>query len=121
MKQPTFDADDCPTQETLDTIKNWEILSNRDFSEFIVYIGACIDQHYGRMTVAPNYKKLESFGFEPFTALEIATGGWSINELVIRYINQNLYVWGIMLVAEIRGGLFVYNYKAFKFDNENSN
>ena len=113
MKQPTFDADDCPTQETLDTIKNWQILSNKDFAEFIVYIESCIDQHYGRMTVVPNYKKLEAFGFEPFTALEIATGGWSINELVVTHINQNLYVLGMMLVAEIRGGLFVYNYKAF--------
>jgi mannose-6-phosphate isomerase-like protein (cupin superfamily) len=45
------------------------------------------------MTVVPNYKKLESFGFEPFTALEIATGGWSINELVIQiYQSKSLCV-----------------------------
>ena len=113
MKKPTFDNDGYITDESLDEIKNWKITDQNELDNFVNYVYDAYNFNYGSMQIVANYDKLSCFNFAPFPAIVVTTGGWSGNEVVVQHMNQNLFVLAFMLVAEIRGGLFVYHHKAF--------
>ena len=116
MKRPTFFKGGEPTEETLNEIESWVIDNRESFKLFIEYVKECFDTHYGRFEFNSVYNKLSAFGEDPFYALEIATGGWSENEVIVRSINRNIYVQARMFKASVSGGLYIYKIPKFYLD-----
>lgn len=116
MKTPTFHQDGQPSEDTLTTIETWKFPG--DVVELFNYAKEAYNKHYGRWQIIVEYTHLEPIIYERFTALIIATGGWSNNETVISSLKQNL-IWGFVFVAEIHGGLYILNYdKIMKLTDE---
>ncbi len=92
MKEPAFDRNGYPTEETLDTIKNWPM---EDAANLPAFVAAC--WHW------PERARETSPGLWAFS-----TGGWSGNESLLGAMESGLawmiLGWDSIYVA---GGLMV--------------
>lgn len=96
MKQPLFDKDGYPAEETLAAIRKWPFTDRDGFWKFVE--GAWSD--YGHV------KEIRSLNGIPH--LELVTGGWSGNESVMGAIRENMVLHSMCWVKSERGGLHVY-------------
>lgn len=108
MTTATFDSDGYPTNNTLDTISNWVLKDQQSIIDFFKFAESAYNKHYGCWKIINNYNDLLALTYEPFTALKIATGGWSSNESVIQAMKANT-IWYIAWVVSARGGLYILN------------
>lgn len=109
MKQTAlFDSDGYPAEETLQRIENWQFSDKQTFLELVSYAKSAYNTNYGNWIVIENYDKLKDFFFDSFSALVIATGGWSGNESVIDALKANRFFWALSNVASFRGGLYIF-------------
>lgn len=108
MKSPTFDSDGCPSDETLDTISYWYGKNGWNPKEFLKFCEKAFNKHYGSWQIIENYNN-DLLKDKPFTAVRIATGGWSGNEMVI-YTMQKTTFWSVLWQASVCGGLYILDY-----------
>lgn len=102
MKEPNFDSDGYPTEETLDAIKSWPY--KQGYLELMAFCKAC--------WAYPDYfyqddAKDETFG-TPVAKYYISTGGWSGNESVIDALQENKIFWALCWVQSRRGGHYIF-------------
>lgn len=89
--------------------EKFKILGIEDFVKFFEYAESVYNKHYGSWKVIENYSKLNEFGDSPFKAIEISTGGWSDNEMIISSM-QDCFIWNVFWRASFRGGLHILTY-----------
>ena len=94
MKEPTFDADGYPTQETLDAIKEWPVNDPEGWFDFVEDAWTYNDSF--RRTFRGRH-------------IEAATGGWSGNESLIGAMAENGIIWAVCWQSSHRGGLYVFD------------
>ena len=101
-----FDSADL-TDQFFKTIELWDDSKLKMFE----YAEKHFNKHYGVWKIIDNYDGLEkvTYTYKKFTALYIATGGWSENEMVIHAFQGNI-LWSFSLVAQIQGGLYILDY-----------
>ena len=89
MKEPTFDADGYPSDETIEAIEKWPV---NDFVNCLKFAEKAYQKHYGV------WKKQDGW-------IKIATGGWSGNESIV-YALQNQIYWKAFWLAKTIGGAY---------------
>lgn len=92
-KNPTFDADGYPAEETMLAIKNWDF---KNILGWLQYVREAWDHTHGKI-------------WEENGLLKMATGGWSGNEEIVSAMQENLALWGLLWESSHRGGLDVFN------------
>lgn len=91
MREPTFDRDGYPTDETLEYIEKWDDYNN--ITEMMDFIRQCWS-YPDRFVEYPR---------EKHTTYYLSTGGWSGNESVIDAMQKNFLIW-YHWVQSKRGG-----------------
>jgi len=112
MKTPTFDSDGYPSDQTLRDISYWYTLNGYTPKEFFQFCKEAFNKHYGSWQIVENYNN-DLLKDKPFTALRIATGGWSGNELVMDHMKTTIF-WSICWRASVSGGLYILDYDKVK-------
>lgn len=90
MESPEFDADGCPTEQTLGTIERW----GNDLVGLFEFVR--------KAWKYPNYFTSEGARYE------ISTGGWSGNESLIDALMNNHVAWALTWQSSRRGGHYVF-------------
>lgn len=108
-KQPAFDSDHYPSEETLTVIKNWDYEDN--FIDLMEYVEECWEY--------PDYfikeeTKDELFGHDVIK-YNCSTGGWSGNESLICTLQENRIFWAMNWVQSKRGGHYIFE---IRLDNK---
>ena len=91
MKEPTFDANGYPTDETLEAIKAWPFGEWTALWKFI--------------RIAWHYKDAIR---EDDGNIKVSTGGWSGNESIINAMQINRGFWVTNWISSHRGGGYVF-------------
>ena len=94
MTEPTFDENGYPTEEALETIKQWNIYP--DLKGLLLFAEEAFTHRYGHW---------EQIG----TTLRVATMGWSGCESVIDALADNFIFWTTCWILSKRGGLFLFD------------
>ena len=97
MKEPTFDKDGYPTEETLRTIREWKIKDMESARELINF---CRGMWY--------WPKLAPYKNGRY---EFHTGGWSGNESIIEAMQDNHLFWLLCWLESRRGGHYKFDLK----------
>ena len=105
IKNPTFDSDGDPSDETLDAISYWYEKNGWSPKEFLEFCEKAFNKHYGSWQIVENYNN-DLLNDKPFDALRIATGGWSGNESVVHQMEKTIF-WSVLWKASVCGGLFI--------------
>ena len=105
MKTPTFDSDGYPSDETLALITYWYRNNGWTPKEFLQFCEGAFNKNYGSWKIVENFNN-DLLNQKPFTALRIATGGWSGNETVISAMEKTVF-WSVFWRASVCGGLFI--------------
>jgi len=111
-KNPTFDEDGYPSDETLRDISYWYTFNGYTPKEFLQFCEGAFNTHYGSWKIVENYNN-DLLKDKPFDALRIATGGWSGNESVIQQMEKTIF-WSICWRASVSGGLYILDYDKVK-------
>ncbi len=96
MKEPTFDTDGYPTEETLETIKNWKHTDGYDSLMRFVEKAWKYD----------GFSKIET---KDKVVWVLSTFGWSGNESIIGSLKKNTLFWIMCWYFSKRGGLYVFH------------
>ena len=112
IKNPTFDSDGDPSDETLDAISYWYEKNGWSPKEFLEFCEGAFNKYSGSWQIVENYNNY-LLRDKPFTALRIATGGWSSNEMVISAMQKTLF-WALFWRASVSGGLYILDYDKAK-------
>jgi hypothetical protein len=106
LKEPTFDADGYPTDETLDTIREWDW---HDFPALMAFVASA--WHWGGFGNKPSL--IEPLFDEMYADdghwWSGATGGWSGNESLIAALDANMLFAAMCWNASLRGGYHEYH------------
>lgn len=94
MKNPTFDKDGYPTEETLEKIRTWSLKTNQDVADLFSYCKECWR--------FPEYFKIES------DQVSFSTIGWSGNEDVVAAMEENYILKALCWLSSQRGGYYKY-------------
>lgn len=97
MKEPTFDRDGYPTEETLEAIQNWDYHDLDGLFNFIEEAWS-YPEYFHREVV------------EEKVIVMMSTGGWSGNEDIIQAMKENFYVWALVWEVIKRGGHYTFGY-----------
>ena len=89
MTEPSFDRDGYPTEETLETIRQW---SHRDYRGLMEFVEKAW-HYYDYATLRVRH-------------LELHTGGWPGNESLMEALQGNTMFWIVCWVKSERGGHF---------------
>jgi hypothetical protein len=93
MKEPTFDRDGYPTEETLEAIEKWPVETIKEVFPFIAaawYYPDCAREMRSGLWV-------------------FATGGWSGNESLMRAFEKNICSFSIGFYSlYVPGGLWIF-------------
>ena len=92
MKEPTFNYDGEPTEETLKALANWP---HTHWNELVSYLEKAF-KGYGLVNVDGD-------------ELKLTTGGRSSNEMMIGALKENLIFWTMCWKSSHRGGKFVFD------------
>ena len=96
MKQPTFDKDGYPTEETLRIIREWKIESKKNTVRLLTFcVNAWNWKPYGITAKDSGY--------------EFHVGGWSGNEDIISAMQDNRLFWSLCWQASRRGGHYKFD------------
>lgn len=85
--------DNYPTEEQLKTIESWAY--EKGFDKLLEFVDGVFIHLYGRFE-----KKGDRW--------ELATGGWSGNEVIVMALRNNLMFWAMYWESSHRGGLHVF-------------
>lgn len=91
MKEPTFDKDGYPTEETLIEIRDWPHKDKHGWFEYAA-----------KAWYWPDMFKRDG------DLYKVSTGGWSGNESVINAMQDNKLLWILTWVSSERGGHYVF-------------
>ena len=105
MKNPTFDGDGYPTDETLEAIENWDAMDFRGLMKFV-----------SDAWKYPEYVTYEETDDE--IEYRFATGGWSGNEDLINAIRSNQIFYMCCWSMSNRGGKHVYSKRKIKIHHK---
>ena len=95
--------DGYPEDEELEFIKNFDLASN-DVMELVEYVRNIWNwSDWGFKTTGKNIIKLE-----------LHTGGWSGNELIIRALKENMLFWPLYWRVHKKGGHYYFKIKKRK-------
>jgi hypothetical protein len=101
MSEPTFDSDGYPTEETLQTIREWPPTDGRGLLEYVE-----------RTWCYPDFAMIdEGAGSRGRSRLGFLTGGWSGNESLVSAMEQNIAWWGMNWYSSVRGGHHTFEVK----------
>ena len=103
------DTNDYPTDEELETIKNWDF-NKKSVLDFLAFIHSCWHWADG-----PGWHGYHLTG-KNVLRLELHTGGWSGNESIINVMQDNFIFWVMCWEKSIKGGHYYFriSLKAFK-------
>lgn len=96
MNSPTFDADGCPTEETLAAIRAWP---HTDHPGLMRFVQESVEG-YGRL-------------WREGDSIKLATGGWSGNESIVQALHENAVFMAACWESSHKGGLTVYKVSGF--------
>ena len=96
MELAELDDDGYPTEETLETIKEWTPGSGKTFDDLMEFI-APVFADYGSFV-----KELDGRTYE------ITTGGWSGCEDAINALSDNRIFWAVCWLEHKRGGYYKF-------------
>jgi len=99
-----LDSDGYPTDAALDVIRLWHWDDARGWFKFIESIWSV----YGRW-IECGWRNSD---FD--TAYDVATGGWSGNESIIRAMQDNHMMWLLSWYQSTRGGHYIFVLKEIK-------
>jgi len=106
-REPSFDADGYPTEETLVAIEAWrsdDLAACLDYARaawhWPDWVGEDLSPAEREIVMAKDGERFVRF----------ATGGWSGNESIIAALRANLVVWGVCWRLSARGGLHIFRY-----------
>ena len=94
-KEPQFDKDGYPTDETLETVRAWDDLSFDGQVELLNYVRKAWDTRVGAEFVEAR-------------ACIFVTGGWSGNEELIYALEDNTLFWMLCWYKSQRGGYYEF-------------
>ena len=103
MKDPTFDREGYPTEETLQDIRNWKITDRVSASELMNF---CFTAWSDYGTKA--YTDWEGY-VSGYTTCELHTGGWSGNEDIMGALMDNYVFWNFCWKESKRGGHYKFD------------
>jgi hypothetical protein len=116
MTEPTFDAAGYPTEETLERIRTWPVVTIADMIACMDFAGRAWSW-YGTWRKQPNWRShpdrvLRAAGLRPAPHVRytLITGGWSGNESIVAAIEANLIVQMVGAWAWRRGGWYEYRF-----------
>lgn len=105
MREPTFDRDGYPTDETLDAITKWPTSDLTGLFEFLTAawspngrISNELDEHEREVANLPGDN----------TIVRLVTGGWSGNESLLAALEQNTVAYWMTWRLSARGGLHIF-------------
>ena len=103
-----LDEDGYPTDAALDVIRLWHWSDARGWFKFIEGIWST----YGRWTEKDMPRSWASSKMDH--VYDIATGGWSGNESIIRAMQDNGMMWTLNWYQSTRGGQYIFVLKEFE-------
>lgn len=106
MNEPTFDAEDYPTEETLERIATWEIITNADCEAAMDFAGAA--WKYDAWQKERNWS--DALWPNPQVRYVFSTCGWSGNESIVAAIEKNMILQMIGAWSWRRGGHYEYRF-----------
>lgn len=113
------DKDGYPTDEELETIKKWLIISEQPTKEDI------FNNLLNLISYVESLWRTPDWGFElskeeEYFELELHTGGYSGNELIMDALRANHIFWSMTWVETVRGGHYVFEYpmEVFNYKRE---
>jgi hypothetical protein len=89
MKEPTFDIDGYPSDDTIEAIEKWPV---NDFVNCLKFAEKAYQRGYGVWNRKNGW-------------LKIATGGWSGNESIVYALKTQVY-WKFLFLAQTSGGAY---------------
>lgn len=108
MKEPTFDADGYPTEETLAAIRVWPWQDVNALLDFIAEAWHWPD--FVSRELRPEEASIVHAEPED-RYLRLATGGWSGNEDLIAALRENMMARALTWRLTARGGLHIYEFR----------
>lgn len=96
QKYPTFDKDGHISDETYETIKQWDAAN--DGEALVEYVCYCWDRGYGKILYGYRDKR---------RTITFITGGWSANETILSALSENLTFLPFYWHSSYRGGKVV--------------
>jgi hypothetical protein len=107
LKEPTFDADGYPTEETLDIISTWDIQNiTKDVEELLLYVKRAWRYPEYFTTSKKRFRRFK--GGSLIRRYFVSTGGWSGNESLISALVQNHVFWLLSWQQSERGGHYIF-------------
>lgn len=98
-------ADNYPTDEELERIRNWP--ATDDWTEFFAFV----------RSVGNYWPSDDPFGWHEVGGVyAISTGGWSGNEDIIEAMHDNWIFWSMNFVSHRRGGHYEFVRRQAKND-----
>ena len=110
MREPTFDRDGYPTDETLDAITKWDV---GDLTGLFRFLTAAWSE-YGQYTDQLSDSEREVAGVEgEHQLVRLVTGGWSGNESLLAALEQNTVAYWMTWRLSALGGLHIFEVRAW--------
>lgn len=107
IKEPTFDVDGYPTEETLQQLQEWPIEEAGSALDFLAAAWHWADFGVSRILRPAEAEIVHAELDDHF--LRLATGGWSGNEDLIAAFDKS-YASILTWRLSTRGGLHIYQY-----------
>lgn len=107
MREPTFDRDGYPTEETLQAIRDWDIATFADAAAAMDFAGRAW-YYPDRWHCQPRWRGKGYKGYR--RRYVFSTGGWSGNESVAGAIKENLLLEMLGAWSWRRGGHYEYRF-----------
>jgi len=110
MNNPTFNSDGYPTEETLQTISEWDDLSDEGYLMWVQFIKKA--WHWEELVIVGESENLmvreasKTLKCDKYV-LGISTGGWSGNESIISAMQDNI-LWMVNFLNHRVGGHYEF-------------
>jgi len=101
MIEPEFDSAGDPTEETLIALRSY----GNDYADWTKMLWLLEDIWHWGDKVVQNQNKIE-----------LHTGGWSGNELIIQYLQETIF-WSVCWIRSERGGHYYFKIPGNLFKN----
>lgn len=109
IKDPELDESGYPTEETLETIRNWKYNNDTKFVDLLEYVNKA--WHWNDFMQMREVSRGEDQDVYEYTCI---TGGWSGNEDLIEAMHKNPMFWAFCWRESHRGGKHVFEVKKGK-------
>jgi len=110
-KEPTFDSDGYPTDETLETIKKWPY--GHGYIDLMSYVSRA-----WKWEDFVYCNAIKDFAEQDVWEYTLITGGWSGNESIVDALLENQMFYHLCWRESHRGGKYIFEVKQPKQDYE---